>query len=167
RMRDALVEQDGLYTLTLRHPDGTDEISVIGSIRRFLHAPDEPDAVLAQLIDADVRIVSLTITEGGYVEDPLNGNHAIDDPRVADETSAGLSNPLTAFGWIVAALRERRRRGTPPFAVLSCDNLPGNGDVARRSVVAVARLVDESLGDWIATQVAFPSTMVDRITPVT
>ncbi|MDT0158798.1 mannitol dehydrogenase family protein [Microbacterium sp. ARD32] len=167
RMRDALNEQDGLYTLTLRHPDGTDEIDVIGSIRRFLHAPDDPDAVLAQLVEPDVRIVSLTITEGGYVDDPSEGKRAADDPRVAQETSTGLSHPLTAFGWIVAALRERRRRGIPAFTVLSCDNVPENGTVARRSVEAVARLVDGDLADWIGGNVAFPSTMVDRITPVT
>lgn len=167
RMRDALNGQDGLYTLTLRHPDGSDEIGVVGSIRRFLHAPDDAESVLAQLTDPAVRIVSLTITEGGYVEDPTGGKLAIDDPLVAAETADLLSSPHTAFGWIVAALRERRRRGTPPFTVLSCDNVPGNGAVARRSVEAVARLVDEELADWIGAEVAFPSTMVDRITPVT
>ncbi|MCC2028073.1 mannitol dehydrogenase family protein [Microbacterium sp. YMB-B2] len=167
RMRDALVEQDGLYTLALRHPDGNDEISVVGSIRRFLHAPDDPDAVLDQLTDPGVRIVSLTITEGGYVEDATDGKRAADDPNVVAEAANGLSAPLTAFGWIVAALRERRRRGIPPFTVLSCDNVPGNGTVARRSVEAVARMVAPELADWIAAEVSFPSTMVDRITPVT
>src|SRR5690606_2707176 len=142
QMRDALVGQDGLYTLTLRHPDGTDEIGVIGSIRRFLHAPDDPDAVLAQLTQPEVRIVSLTITEGGYVEDSTGGRRADSDPSVIAETTGGLSEPRTAFGWIVAALRERRHRGIEPFTVLSCDNVPGNGIVARRSVEAVARLVD-------------------------
>lgn len=167
RMRDALNEQDGLYTLTLRHPDGTDEIDVIGSIRRFLHAPDEPGAVLEQLSDPDVRIVSLTITEGGYVEDPTSGRHADTEPLVIAETNDDLSQPRTAFGWIVAALRERRRRGIAPFTILSCDNVPQNGEVARHSVEAVARMVDPELADWIASVVAFPSTMVDRITPVT
>ncbi|HLU63253.1 MAG TPA: mannitol dehydrogenase family protein, partial [Protaetiibacter sp.] len=90
RMRDALTEQDGLYTLTLRHPDGRDEIQVIGSIRRFLHAPDDPDAVLEQLADPGVRIVSLTITEGGYVEDAANGRRAVDEPLVRAETAEGL-----------------------------------------------------------------------------
>lgn len=167
RMRDALVEQDGLYTLTLRHPDGTDEIGVIGSIRRFLHAPDDPAAVLEQLADPAVRIVSLTITEGGYVEDAASGRRAVDDPLVLAETADGLRSPRTAFGWIAAGLRERRRRGVAPFTVLCCDNIQGNGEVARRSVEAVARLADEELADWIVADVAFPSTMVDRITPVT
>jgi mannitol 2-dehydrogenase len=166
-MRDALVGQDGLYSLTLRHPDGAEETSVIGSIRRFLHAPDDPNAVLEQLADPSVRIVSLTITEGSYVEDPTKNRHAADDPLVVAETAGGLSAPLTAFGWIAAGLRLRRNRGIAPFTVMSCDNVPGNGEVARRSVVSVARLADPDLADWIATEVAFPSTMVDRITPVT
>lgn len=167
RMRDALVGQDGLYTLTLRHPDGTDEVAVIGSIARFLHAPDDPAAVLEQLADPAVRIVSLTITEGGYVEDAANGRRAVDEPLVRQETADGLRSPRTAFGWIVAGLRERRARGVEPFTVLCCDNIQGNGEVALRSVEAVARLVDAELADWIAAEVAFPSTMVDRITPVT
>jgi mannitol 2-dehydrogenase len=167
RMRDALVDQDGLYTLTLRHPDGVDETSVIGSIARFLHAPEEPDAVLEQLVSPDVRIVTLTITEGGYVADPINGRIPGDDPLVAAEVATGLAAPRTAFGWIVAALRGRRARGTAPFTVLSCDNIPGNGRVCRGSVVGVARLVDAGLAEWIDAEVAFPSSMVDRITPVT
>ncbi len=167
RMRDALVGQDGLYTLTLRHPDGRDEISVIGSIQRFLYAPDEPAAVLEQLVSPQVRIVSLTITEGGYVADPINGRNPEDDPLVAEEVAGGLAQPRTAFGWIVAALRERRRLGIAAFAVMSCDNIQGNGRVARLSVEGVARLVDPELADWIAATVAFPCTMVDRITPAT
>ncbi len=90
-----------------------------------------------------------------------------DDPLVVAETTGDLAEPRTAFGWIVAGLRERRRRGIPPFTVMSCDNILGNGAVARLSVEAVARLTDPALADWIASEVAFPSTMVDRITPVT
>lgn len=167
RMRDALAEQDGLYTLTLREPDGSNRFGVIGSIRRFLYAPDDPAALLEQLASPDVRIVSLTVTEGGYVSDPTTGRSPQDDPLVVEEVAGGLENPRTAFGWIVAALRERRRWGIAPFTVMSCDNIQGNGRVARLSVEGVARLVDEELADWIAAEVSFPSTMVDRITPVT
>src|SRR5690606_8378643 len=95
------------------------------------------------------------------------GRRAADDPNVIAETADGLRSPRTAFGWIVAGLRERRRRGEQPYTVLCCDNIQGNGEVARRSIEAVARLVDPELADWIAAEVAFPSTMVDRITPVT
>ncbi|MCC2308297.1 mannitol dehydrogenase family protein [Cellulomonas chengniuliangii] len=167
RMRDALAEQDGLYTLTLREPDGSNRFSVIGAIRRFIYAPDDPAALLEQLVSPDVRIVSLTVTEGGYVSDPTTGRSPQDDPLVIEEVAGGLAQPRTAFGWIVAALRERRRRGTAPFTVMSCDNIQGNGRVARLSVEGVARLVDAELADWIAAEVSFPSTMVDRITPVT
>ena len=166
-MRDALAAQDCLFTLTLREPDGQDRFSVIGSIRRYLYAPDDPAAVLEQLVSPDVRIVSLTVTEGGYVSDPTNGRLPQDDPLVAEEVADGFAHPRTAFGWIVAALRERRRRGIAPFTVMSCDNIQGNGRVARASVEGVARLADAELADWIGAEVAFPSTMVDRITPVT
>lgn len=167
RMRDVLAAQDGLYTLTLRQPDGSNDISVIGSIREFLFAPEQRGAVLERLVAPQTRIVSLTVTEGGYVFDPTTGRLPVDDPLVAEEVAGGLAEPRTAFGWIVAALRERRARGIPPFTVLSCDNITGNGPVARGSVEGVARLVDPELADWIAASVAFPSTMVDRITPVT
>lgn len=167
RMREAIVGQDGLYTLVLRHPNGSNDYSLIGSIRRFLYAPDEPEAVFEQLVSPDVRIVTLTITEGGYVCDPINGRAAEDDPLVVAEIGGGLEHPRTSFGWIVTALRERRRRGIPPFTVLSCDNIQGNGRVAKLSVEAVARLVDPDLADWIVDNVEFPSTMVDRITPAT
>ena len=167
QMRDALNGQDGLYTLTLRHPDSSNEVSVIGSIRRFLYAPADPAAVFEQMVSPDVRIVSLTVTEGGYVSDPTDGRLPESNPLVADEVASGFEHPRTAFGWIVAALRERRRAGIAPFTVLSCDNIQGNGRVARMSVEGVARLADPELADWIASHVAFPSTMVDRITPVT
>jgi mannitol 2-dehydrogenase len=166
-MRDALGAQGGLYTLTLRQPDGSNDFAVIGSIREFLFAPEQPQQLLERLVAPETRIVSLTVTEGGYVFDPTTGRRPEHDPLVAQEVAAGLAAPRTAFGWIVAALRERRRRGITPFTVLSCDNIQGNGDVARRSVEGVARLVDPELADWIGASVAFPSTMVDRITPVT
>lgn len=167
RMRDVLNEQDGLYTLTLRYPSGVEEVGVIGSIRRYLYAPEDVAGTIAQMSDPAVRIVSLTITEGGYVHDPVGGKSAADDPQVAAETSSNLSTPITAFGYIAAALRARRDAGVTPFTVMSCDNIQGNGDVARLSVIEVARLADPELAEWIAENVAFPNTMVDRITPAT
>ena len=166
-MRDALGRQDGLYTLTLRRPDGSNDFAVIGSIREYLFAPEQPERLLERLAAPETRIVSLTVTEGGYVFDPTTGRLPEHDPLVVEEVAGGLTAPRTAFGWIVAALRERRARGIAPFTVLSCDNIQGNGHVARGSVEGVARLVDPELADWIAASVAFPSTMVDRITPVT
>lgn len=167
RMRDVLARQDGLYSLALRQPDGSSDFAVIGSIREFIYAPEDPAGLLERLVSPETRIVSLTVTEGGYVSDPTTGRVPESDPLVVEEVANGLTAPRTAFGWIVAALRERRARGIAPFAVLSCDNIQGNGGVARLSVEGVARLLDDELADWIASSVAFPSTMVDRITPAT
>lgn len=161
-MAHALAAQDGLYTLTLRHPDGAEEISVIGSIRRYLHAGDGADAVIEQLAHPDVRIVSLTITEGGYLQGELDAS-----PLVLEETESDLATPRTAFGFILAALRMRRSRGIASFTVMSCDNIQGNGKVARAATIGVAEKVDPELAAWVGEHVAFPSTMVDRITPAT
>lgn len=172
RMRDALKGQDCLYTLVVKHPDGTLEPRVIGCLIDFLFAPDDPEAVLAAMTDPRVRVVSLTITEGGYHVNQVTGRFDPDDPALqADLDSPGT--PRSAFGFVTEALRRRRAAGTEPFTVMSCDNLPGNGDVARDMVGAFAALQDdrspdgEPLAPWLAEQVAFPNAMVDRITPVT
>jgi mannitol 2-dehydrogenase len=112
----------------------------------------------------EIRIVSLTVTEGGYFIDPATGRF---DPN-APEIAADAANPhRTAFGAIIAALKARRAAGTPPFTVMSCDNLPGNGHVTKSAVIGLARIKDPALADWIAANVAFPNGMVDRITPAT
>lgn len=162
---DALRAQDGLYSLSLFEPGGAATTRVIGSLREFVLVPDDPDAAVARLADPDIRIVSMTITESGYVEDPENGRTAGDDPVVRADAERGFSAPRSAFGLIVAALRARRDAGVPAFTVESCDNVQNNGVVAKRSVVASARLASDELADWIEGNVRFPSTMVDRITP--
>src|SRR5260370_24604393 len=111
------------------------------------------------------RIVSLTITEGGYLVDDKTGLFDAANPAIQQD--ADRSAPKTVFGYIVASLERRRAAGTPPFTVLSCDNLQGNGSVARTAVVSFARLGDESLAGWIDANVAFPNGIVDRITPQT
>ncbi|MFE6971334.1 mannitol dehydrogenase family protein [Isoptericola sp. NPDC057653] len=166
RMRDVLAAQDGLYTLVLKHPDGTLEGRVIGSIAEFLLAPDDPEAVLEKMASPEIRIVSLTVTEGGYNVNPVTGEFDADDPAVRADLEPGAV-PATTFGLVTEALRRRRERGVPPFTVQSCDNIPGNGDVARRMFTAFARLKDPGLAAWIEEDVPFPSSMVDRITPVT
>ena len=166
RMRDALNGQDGLYTLVVKHPDGRREPRVIGSILRFLHAVDDPGAVLAVMRAASTRIVSLTITEGGYLFHPSTGEFDADHPLIQPDLAKGAT-PTTPFGFIVEALRLRREDGTAPFTVMSCDNIPGNGDVAKKMIVAFARLKDADLASWIESSVRFPNSMVDRITPVT
>src|SRR5665648_260063 len=163
---DALNGQDGLYTLVIKHPDGRLEPRLIGSITGMVYVPDDPPAVLEELAAEPVRIVSLTITEGGYLIDPVTGQFDVDPPSIQPDLQPG-AEPETAFGLITAALTLRRSRGIAPFTVMSCDNVPGNGRVARRAVVSFARLLDPAQADWIGQEVAFPNSMVDRITPVT
>nr|MDQ6896927.1 mannitol dehydrogenase family protein [Actinomycetota bacterium] len=130
RMRDVLTAQDGLYTLVVKHPDGRREPRVIGSMLRYLLAADDPGAVLAAMRAASTRIVSLTITEGGYLFHPSTGELDASHPLLQPDLEEGAT-PTTPFGFIVEALRLRREDGTAPFTVMSCDNIPGNGDVAK------------------------------------
>lgn len=166
RMKAVLSAQDHLYTLVVKHPDGSLEPRVIGSIVDYLFAPEDPEAVLHRLVDPATRIVSLTITEGGYHVNQVTGDFDSDDPGIQDDLRPGAV-PGTTFGLITEALARRRADGHEPFAVMSCDNIQGNGQVAQRMLCAFARLKDPQLGDWIAEHVAFPNSMVDRITPVT
>jgi len=166
RMHEVLHDQDCLYTLVVKDPDGTLHPRVVGSIVDYLFAPDDPEAVLSALADPATRIVSLTITEGGYLANQSTGQLDADDPSIAADLVPGAT-PSTAFGFLTESLRRRRDAGTAPFTVLSCDNIEGNGELAHRMLVAFAGLLDPELADWIDTHVAFPTCMVDRITPVT
>lgn len=157
--------QDGLYTLVEKYSDGTWDPRVIGSITELLFAPDDMDAVLTRMSDPQIRIVSLTITEGGYNFDRLTGEFMEQTPAVAADAEPGAV-PTTAFGVITEALRRRRDASIAPFTVMSCDNIQHNGDVAKDMLVAFARLKDAELAHWMETEVAFPNSMVDRITPV-
>ncbi|MEV6842369.1 mannitol dehydrogenase family protein [Actinoplanes sp. NPDC051411] len=166
RMRDVLTAQDGLYTLIVKAPDGTLDARVIGSIKEYLYAPDDPGAVIEKMASPDTKIVSLTVTEGGYNFNAVTGEFMAENPDVQHDLRPG-NQPRTTFGLITAALQRRRERGVPPFTIMSCDNIQGNGDAARRSFVAFARLRDPRLATWMAEEVRFPNSMVDRITPVT
>jgi len=166
RMYDVLKAQDFLYTLVVKYPDGTLEPRVIGSIVDYLFAPDDPSAVLDRLVDPSTRIVSLTITEGGYHVNQVTGELDASDPGLAADLHPGAV-PVSVFGFVVEALARRREAGVAPFTVMSCDNIPGNGHVARKMLTSFARLKDPALASWIASEVRFPNCMVDRITPVT
>jgi mannitol 2-dehydrogenase len=167
RMADVMAAQDHLYTLVTKAPDGTVEARVIGSIVDYLYAPDDPEAVLEKLADPAVRIVSLTVTEGGYSLNQVTGEFDPTPAVQADIDAADGTAPGTVFGLVVEGLRRRRDRGIPPFTVMSCDNLQGNGHLAAKAFTAFAAARDAELGTWMAQQVAFPNCMVDRITPVT
>ena len=165
RMAAALIPQDCLYTVVARDAAG-DTARVIGSMTGYQFAPDDPAGVLEILADPATRIVSLTITEGGYNVDSHTGLFDANNPAIqAELRNPDLPNGV--FGYLCAALDRRRRAGDPPFTVLSCDNLQGNGAIARTAVSSFARLRDDHLADWIEANVAFPNAMVDRITPQT
>jgi mannitol 2-dehydrogenase len=164
-MRHALDAQDGLYTLVLKHSDGRYEPRVIGSIVEYLFAPDDPEAVIEKMAAASTRIVSLTVTEGGYNINDATGEFDVTNPYVIADLQPGAV-PRTTFGLITEALRRRRRRGAAAFTIMSCDNLQDNGRLTQRVFTDFARLRDPELGDWVERSVRFPSSMVDRITPV-
>ena len=166
RMKEALDAQDGLYTLVVKHSDGTYEPRVVGSIIEYLFAPDDPEAVIEKMADGSTRVVSLTVTEGGYNIDHVTGEFNSANPQVIDDLRSGAP-PRTTFGFVTEALRRRMERGLPAFTVMSCDNLQGNGHLSRRVFTAFARLRDPELSGWIEREVRFPNSMVDRITPVT
>jgi mannitol 2-dehydrogenase len=166
RMAEVMKAQDGLYTLVLKDPDGSMSASVIGSIIDYRYAPDDPEAVLELLAAPTTRIVSLTVTEGGYNFHHVTGEFDADNPAVQADLVPGAT-PATTFGLITEGLVRRRQRGVPPFTVMSCDNIQGNGHMAAKVFTAFARLRDPELGEWVRATVKFPNCMVDRITPVT
>jgi mannitol 2-dehydrogenase len=163
-MRDALRPQDHLYTVVERSQTGQ-RARVIGSMVDYHFAPDSPATVLGLLTDERTRLVTMTVTGNAYRVDALSGEFTPDDAAHAD--LADPHHPRSLFGYIVEALDVRRRAGLPPFTVLSCDNMQRNGAAARTAVVGFARLRDEVLARWIEDNVAFPGSMVDRITPST
>jgi len=165
-MKQALDAQDGLYTLVLKHNDGTWEPRVIGSIVEYLFAPDDPEAVIEKMAAPSTRIVSLTITEGGYNISDTTGEFEKDNPDVACDLEPGAV-PRTVFGLVTEALRRRWKRGLTPFTIMSCDNLPGNGQLSKTVFTAFARLRDPDLASWVERETRFPDSMIDRITPAT
>ncbi|MBB5721532.1 fructuronate reductase [Loktanella ponticola] len=158
---DALEEQNCLYTLLERDEAGVTG-RVIGSIAKAIAA--DPAATLAVLCAPETRIVTLTVTEKGYGIDRATGGPDTDNPVIAADL-ANLDAPSGVLGLLTVALSERRARGCDPFTVLCCDNLPDNGKFLKGGIVGFARLYDAGLADWIDGNVAFPSSMVDRITP--
>ncbi len=164
-MRRALEAQDWLTTVVEVEP-GASRARVVGSMVDFLPVLEDARGIVEALDDPAIRIVSLTITEGGYCIDPATGAFDPTHPEIRHD-AAHPDAPRGVFGAIVAALRRRRDRGLEPFTVLSCDNLPHNGRVAREATAGLADLVDPSLGDHVRGSVAFPDSMVDRITPAT
>lgn len=164
-MRATLLAQDCLTTLIELDPSST-SAEVVGSIIGYIPVQDGNGALIAQMADPAIRIVSLTVTEGGYFLDPATKSFDASHPDIQHD-AANPARPRTAFGAMVAALALRRAAGAVPFTCQSCDNLPGNGAILRAVIVNLARLSDPALADWIAANVAFPNSMVDCIVPAT
>ncbi len=164
-MRDRLAAQDYLTTLIELSPSGR-SAEVVGSMTGYVPVEDGNAALIAQMADPAIRIVALTVTEGGYYTDPVTGIFTEDHPDILHD-AANPDTPCTAFGAMIAALKLRRAQGTGPFTGLSCDNLLGNGAVLRQAVLSLARMSDPDLADWINTACTFPNSMVDCIVPAT
>lgn len=160
----SLREQNHLYTVAEKGAESTD-VKIIGSVNESLHPSfDGTDAVIDKMAEPQVAIVSMTITEKGYCADPATGlldkNNALVIADLANPTQ-----PKSALGYVVQALKIRRDRGLTPFTVMSCDNVQENGHVAKAAILEFAKLLDAELGAWIEANVTFPCTMVDRIVP--
>lgn len=164
RMRRLLAGQDFLTTVVDQSASRS-AARVTGAMIDFL-TPADPAAIIGTLADPAIRIVSMTITEGGYFIDPATGVFDAGNPQIAADGAAPES-PKTVFGLIAAGLKRRRAAGIEPFTVMSCDNIPHNGVVARNAVAGLAELSDPEFSRWIVDHVAFPNSMVDRITPAT
>ena len=164
-MRDALAAQDGLYALAVRGPDRTD-LRVVGSILDVMVAPENPAALVARMAHPDTRIVTLTVTEKAYLRAASGALDA--STGVVAHDLRNPAEPRSVYGFLLAALSQRRNAGVAPFTVLCCDNLPANGETIRRLMLEFCRLgQDADMAAYVENEVAFPSTMVDRIVPAT
>lgn len=166
KLHDILKKQDYLYTLMIKHPDGTIEPEIIGSIVDFEMGTPQPEIVIDRLSQATTRIVSLTITEGGYNFDTTTGAFDFDNPDIQHEL-LHPDTPKTVYGFLTAALKIRRDKGLPAFTIMVCDNIEHNGDMMRKMLGTFAQAQNPNLAKWIDQEVRFPNSMVDRITPVT
>ncbi|WP_170431841.1 mannitol dehydrogenase family protein [Ruegeria arenilitoris] len=164
-MRQKLLAQDCLTTLIELAPDRV-STEITGSMIGYLPIEDGNGPLIRAMSDPSIRIVSLTVTEGGYFVDPETGGLDTGHPDIQHDV-VDPAHPRTVFGAIVAALKTRRDTGAGPFTVQSCDNLRGNGRATRQAVVSLARLTDKKLADWIDQACSFPNSMVDCIVPAT
>ncbi|MFK7836798.1 MAG: mannitol dehydrogenase family protein [Sulfitobacter sp.] len=164
-MREKLLAQDCLTTLIELDPHNV-SAEVVGSMIDYLPIEEGNAPLIQQMADPAIRIVAMTVTESGYFIDPVTKGFDAAHADVLYDV-ANPDTPRTAFGAIVAALRIRRAAGHGPFTCQSCDNLQGNGDILRQTVVLLARMSDPALANWIDTEASFPNSMVDCIVPAT
>lgn len=162
--RTKMLAQDCLTTLIELDPSGK-SVEVTGSMIGYVPVAENNAPLIAQMAEPNIRIVSLTVTEGGYYQTASGGLDS--DHAYIRHDANNPQTPITAFGAIVAALKLRRDAGVGPFTCQSCDNLQGNGDILRDTVLALAGMSDPDLATWIDDHVTFPNSMVDCIVPAT
>lgn len=166
KLYNALKDQDGLYTLTVCGRDGVDEAYEIGSLKEVIWAQKDPGKVIEKIADPATKIVSMTITEGGYNIDKKTGEFDLSNEAVKKDL-ANPSAPVTVFGFVAEGLRQRRNAGAGKVSILTCDNLQHNGDTAKKAFTSFIKAQDPELAEWVKDNVTFPNSMVDRITPAT
>ncbi|MDB4584427.1 mannitol dehydrogenase family protein, partial [Draconibacterium sp.] len=166
RIYNILKDQDGLYTLVTKELDGSLNAKVIGSIVEYIFAPENPIAVIEKMANPEIKIISLTITEGGYNLNEATGEFDFSNPVIVEDMKNPMS-PKTVFGYLAQAMKLRMQRGVAGCTIQSCDNIQGNGDVAKKSLLNYVEKAEPELISWIEENVSFPNAMVDRITPVT
>lgn len=162
----ALKKQDNEYTLTVCGRDGKDETYRIGSLVELIWGVENPQAVIDKIADKNTRIITLTITEGGYNIDKATGEFMSDDKNIQHDLQHP-DTPQTVFGFIAEGLRRRKAADNGPITILSCDNLQHNGNTAQKAFMSFIEAQDKELAKWVAQNVTFPNSMVDRITPAT
>ena len=166
KLYEALKKQDGKYTLTICGRDGADSVREIDSLVQFDWAGENPEAILNKMADPDIRILSMTITEGGYNIDRENGEFDLKKPEIAKDLK-NPAKPETVFGYVAEGLRRRKNADSGPITILTCDNLQHNGNTARKAFMTFIEAQDPELAKWAQNNVSFPNSMVDRITPAT
>lgn len=166
RLYKALKKQNNEYTLTVCGRTGKDEAYRIGSLVKLIWGIENPEAVIAEIADKNIRIITLTITEGGYNIEKSTGEFMLDNADVKHDLQNPQS-PKTAFGFVAEGLRKRMNDGNGPITILSCDNLQHNGNTARKAFTSFIQAQDKELAAWVEKNVTFPNSMVDRITPAT
>ncbi|WP_372753519.1 mannitol dehydrogenase family protein [Mariniflexile sp.] len=166
KIYNTLKEQDGLYTLIVKELDGTLTKSIIGSITEYMFAPENPLQVIEKMASPEVKIISLTITEGGYNYDEATGTFNFKNPLIQHDLKNPKA-PKTIFGYLTQAFKLRKERGLKGCTVQSCDNVQGNGHVTKNMLLSYVNSAEPELVAWIEANVSFPNSMVDRITPAT
>ncbi|WBU89055.1 mannitol dehydrogenase family protein [Cellulophaga omnivescoria] len=166
KIYNTLKEQDGLYTLIVKELDGTHTKQVIGSIVDYLFAPEDPTKVIEKMAHSDVKIITLTITEGGYNYNEVTKDFNFENPLIEHDLNNPQS-PKTIYGYLTQALKLRKERGLKGCTIQSCDNIQENGHMIKNMLLSYVKQAQPNLVNWIKKNVSFPNAMVDRITPST